>query len=112
MEYQKVINLLDNTSSQPTTFRTKKWVEINDAARRTYNTNSQTKFKTSMLKSRLCDYSDAYILFIGTITVARVLPQAEPDNDVKEVPFRNCAPFTDCISEKNNTQIDNDKTLM
>ena len=39
MEYQKIINLLDNTSNQPTKFRTKNWVEINDDARGTYNTN-------------------------------------------------------------------------
>ena len=70
MEYQKIINLLDNRPNQPSKFRTKNWIEINDDARRTYNTNSQIKFKTSMLKSSLCDYSDAYILVSGNITVA------------------------------------------
>ena len=45
MEYQKIINLLDNTPVQPSTFRTKKWVEINDDSRGTYNTNSQIKLK-------------------------------------------------------------------
>ena len=69
MEYQKIINLLDNRPNQPSKFRTKNWIEINDDARRTYNTNSQIKFKTSMLKSSLCDYSDAYILVSGNITV-------------------------------------------
>ena len=69
MEYQKVINLLHNTSNQPSKSRTKNWVKINDESRRTYNTNSQVKFKTKMLKSSLCDYSDAYILVKGTITV-------------------------------------------
>ena len=59
MEYQKPINLLDNTSNQPSKFRTKNWVEINNHARGICNTNSQMKFKTSMLKSSLCDYSDA-----------------------------------------------------
>ena len=48
MEYQKIINLLDNTPNQPTQLRTKNWVEINDEDRGTYNTNSQIKFKTSM----------------------------------------------------------------
>ena len=62
MEYQKIINLLDNRPNQPSKFRTKNWIEINDDARRTYNTNSQIKFKTSMLKSSLHDYIDAYIL--------------------------------------------------
>ena len=67
MEYQKIINLLDNTLNQPSKFRTKNWVEINDESRGTYNTNSQVKFKTTMLKSSLCDYSDAFILVKGTI---------------------------------------------
>ena len=49
MEYQKVINLLDSTPNQPTKCRIKKFFELNDGARGTYNTNSQIKFKTSML---------------------------------------------------------------
>ena len=51
VEYQKIINLLDNTPYQPSKFKTKNQVEINDDARGTYNTNSQIKFITSMLKS-------------------------------------------------------------
>ena len=58
MEYQKIINLLDNISKQPSKFRRKNWVEINDESRGAYNTISQTKFKTTMLKSSLRDYSD------------------------------------------------------
>ena len=61
MEYQKIMNLLDNTPNQITKFRTKNWVEINDDLCGTYNTNSQIKFKNSMLRSSLCAYSDAYI---------------------------------------------------
>ena len=61
MEYEKIINLLDNTPNQPTKFRTKNWDKINDS-HGTYNTNSQIKFKTSMLRLILYDYSDAYIL--------------------------------------------------
>ena len=67
MEYHKIINLSDNTSNQPTKFRTKNWVEINDDSRGTYNTHSQMKFKTSMLRSSLCDYGDTYILVKGAI---------------------------------------------
>ena len=104
MEYQKITNLLDNTPNQPTKFRTKKWVEINDDAHGTYNTNSQIKFKSSMLKSSLCNYSDAYILGSGNITVA-ALAAGREYND-KNVIFKNCAPFTDCISEINNMQVD------
>ena len=62
MEYQKIINLLDNTLNQPSKFRTKNWVKINDDLREIYNTNSQSKLKSSMLKSGLCDYSDVYLL--------------------------------------------------
>ena len=104
MEYQKKMNLLDNMPNQQTKFRTKNRVETNDDPRRTYNTNSQIKFKNSMLKSRLCDYSDAYILASGTITVEALV--ADGENNCTEVAFKNCAPFTDCISEKNNTQTD------
>ena len=69
MGYQKIISLLNNTPSQPTNFRTKKWIEINDNSRGTYNTNSQTKFKTSMLRSILREFSDAYILVTGTTPI-------------------------------------------
>ena len=69
MKYQKIINLLDNTSNQPSRFRAKYWIEINDESRGTYNANSQIKFKTTMLISSLYDYSDAYILFKGNIMV-------------------------------------------
>ena len=62
MEQQKIISLLDNTPNPPIKFRTKSWVEINDGSGVTCNTNSQIKFKTSMLRSSLCDYSDAYII--------------------------------------------------
>ena len=65
-----------------------------------YNTNSQSKFKNSMLKSGLCDYGDAYILLSGTITVAEVAAGGE-NNNIRVV-FKNCAPFTDCISELNS----------
>ena len=63
--------MLDNTPNQSTKFKTKTWVEINGDTRGTYNTNSQIKFKTSMLKSSLCDYSDAYILVTRTIAITR-----------------------------------------
>ena len=59
-----------------------------------------------MLKSSLCDYSDAYILVRGTITVENTGTAAVPNNR-KNIIIKNCAPFTDYISEKNNTQIEN-----
>ena len=102
MEYQKIINLLDNTSNQPVKFKTANWVGINDYARRTYNTSILIKFKTSMLKSSLCDYSDAYTLASGTITVENTGAAATPNNR-KNIIIKSCAPCTDCISEISNT---------
>ena len=68
MEYQKIANLLDGTPNQPSRFRTRNCVEINDESRGTYTSNDN-KFKTTMLRSNLCDYADAYILVKGTITI-------------------------------------------
>ena len=61
--------MLQNTPNQQNKFRTKNRVEINDDSRGTNNTISQTKFKTSVLRTSLCDYSNAYILVSGTITI-------------------------------------------
>ena len=69
MEYQEIINVLENISNQPSTFRIEKWIEINDHSVCTYNTNSDTRFRTTMLKSILRDYSDSYILINGKITI-------------------------------------------
>ena len=112
MKYQKIANLIDDTQNQPSTFRTRNSVEINDESRGAYNVNSQIKFKTTMLKSSLCDYSDAYILVKGTISVNNTAAaDAAPNNINKKVIFKNCAPFTNFISEINNTQIDNAKDI-
>ena len=61
MEYQKIVNSLDNASNQPSKFNTKNLIEINDQSTGTCNTNSNIRFKTSMLKYSLCDYSGAYL---------------------------------------------------
>ena len=65
MEYQNIVNLSNKTSK----FKTKNWVEINDDSRGTCDVGSLIKFKTTTLKSSLCDYSDAFIHVKGTITV-------------------------------------------
>ena len=112
MEYQKIINLLDNASNQPSKFRTKKWVEISDESRGTYNTNTRIKSKTTMLKSSLCNYSDAYILVKGKVTVNNTAAaDADANNTNKKVIFKNCASFTECISRINNTQVDDAKCI-
>ena len=70
------------------------------------------KFETAMIKSSFCDYSDAYILVKGTITVNNTAAAgAAANNTNKKVIFKNCAPFTNCISKINNTQIDNAKDI-
>ena len=104
MEYQKIANLVDDVSNQPSKFRTENRAAINDESRRPYNVNSQIKFKTTMLKSSLCD---AYILVKGTITVNNT---AAADANTNNTP-NNCAPFIKCISEINNTQVDNAKDI-
>ena len=115
MEYQKIANFIDDgASNQPSKFRTRNLIEINHESRGAYNVNSQIKFKTTMLKSSLCDYSDAYILVKGTITInGRGADDAarQVDERDKGVSFKNCAPFINCISELNNTQIDNAKDI-
>ena len=107
MKYQKITNLL-NDESNLSKFRTRNWVEINDNITGAYSPNKQIRFKTSMLRSSLCDYSDAYILVKGNITVNNTAAAgAAANNTNKKVIFKNCAPFTNCISKINNTQIDN-----
>ena len=71
MEYQKIINLLDNIQNELSTFRTRNWVEINDESPKTYSKNNQIKFKSSITKSNLCDYKDAYILVSRTVVITR-----------------------------------------
>ena len=110
MEHQKVAKFLDkevalNVWNKPSKFRTRNWVEINDDIRGAYSPNKQIRFKTAMLKSSLCDYSDAYILVKGNITVNNTTAAAH-DNTNKKVIFKNCAFFTSYISKINNTQID------
>ena len=68
MEYQKIANLSESTSDNPSKFRTRHWVEINDESRGNYE-NSDIRFKTTMLRSSLCGYADSYILVKATITI-------------------------------------------
>ena len=68
MEYQKRANLLESTSDNLSKFRTRNWVEIDDESRGNY-ANSDIRFKTTILRSNLCDYANSYILVKGTITI-------------------------------------------
>ena len=108
MEYQKIANLLNEGLNKPSRFRTKHWVEINDDVTGVYSPNKQIRFKTAMLSSSLFDYSDAYILVKGNVAVnSTAADGAAANNTNKKLIFKNCAPFTNCISKINNTQIDN-----
>ena len=84
MEYQKLLNLLDNQPNQPLKFRTKNGFEINDESRGTCNVNSQIKLKTTMLKSSLCDYSDAYILVKGKLLITEQLQMMMQITQIKK----------------------------
>ena len=109
-----MINLLDNTLDQLSKFRTKNRMEINDRSQGVYNTNSNIRFKTAMLKSSLCDYTDAYILVKGRITITGAGDDAaarQADERNKGVIFKNSFPFANCKSEINNTEIDNVKDI-
>ena len=109
MEFQKIVNFLDTTSDDKDLpgFVTKKWIEVYDQSGGNYNVNKEIRIKTSMLRSALCDYSDAYIVAKGDITVT------EPDNAKrnKEVTFKNNAPLINCISKINGIKIDNAEDL-
>ena len=87
MEYQKIMNLLDDTTIQPSKFRTRNCVEINDESKGKYD-DSNVRFKTSMIRSNLCDYSDTYILAKGTTTVPNTAAaRAAVNNANKEAIF-------------------------
>ena len=111
MEYQKIKNLLENTPNQPTKFRKKNGLKINDGSREMHNTNSQIKFETSMLRSSLCDYSDPYILVSATIKVPNTAAAAANPSNRKNIIIKYCVLFPNCTSEVNNTQIDNAKDI-
>ena len=90
MEYQKIANLLNDASNKPSEFRTRNWVERNDDIRGAYSPNKQIRFKTVMLRSSLCDYSDAYVLAKGNTRVNNIAATAsDPNNRNKKVILKN-----------------------
>ena len=105
MEYQNIANLLDNeaalsASNKPSKFRTRRWVEINDEIRGAYSPNNQIRFKTAMLRSRLCDYNDAYILVKWNISVNNTaVGAAAADNTNKKVIFKRTISWNKYLSK-------------
>ena len=101
--------MLESTSDNILKFRTRYCVEVNDESRGNY-ANSDIRFKTTMLRSNLCDYADSYILVKGTITITGAGDDAaarQADERDKEITFKSCAPFTECINRINKIDIDN-----
>ena len=109
MKFQKITNFLNITSDDKNLprFVTKKWIEVYDQSENNYNANKEIRIKTSMLRSDLCDYSDAYIVVKGIITVTD--PDGAKRN--KATAFKNNAPFINCISKINGIKIDNAEDL-
>ena len=105
MEFQKITNFHDINSENKDLpkFVTKRWIEVYDQSEGDYNVTKEIRIKTSMLRSDLCDYYDAYIVVKGTITVLR-LNAAKKD---KAVALENNAPFINFISKINGVKIDN-----
>ena len=109
MEFQKIVNLLDITSDNKDLpkYVTKKWIEVYDQSEKNYNVNKEIRIKTPMLRSDLCDFSDAYIVVKGDITVTN--PNNAKRN--KSVTFKNNAPFINCITKINDVKFDNAEDL-
>ena len=109
MKYQNIKNLLDNIPVKVPRFTTKQWIEIHDQSGETYNTKKQIRFKTSMLRSDLCDFSDAYIAVKGIVTVSA--DERDRDKMNRQVILKNNAPFISCISKINGALIENAEDL-
>ena len=112
MEYDKINNLLlseDNESEKVSKFVTREYVRVNSLSDM-YNENKSIRFKTPMLRSNLCDYSDAYILVKGTITVTAPGVNNNTNNirDKRNRPviLKNIAPFVSCITRINGELIE------
>ena len=109
MEYQKMTNLLSNIPNKEPRFITKKRIEVHDQYGETYNTNKQIKFKTSIFRSDLCDYSDSCIVVKGIVTVSA--DGRDRDEMNRKVILKNNAPFISCISKINGILVENAECL-
>ena len=114
MEYQTITNVLGTTPAEVPRFINKKWIEVHDQsgnAENRYKPSKQIRFKALMLRSDLCDFSDAYIVVKGTITLTKTDRRRFIDIRNRFLAFKNNAPFTNCISKINNVLIDNAEDL-
>ena len=110
MEFQKIVNFLDTTSDDKDLprFVTKKWIEVYDQSEKNYSPNKEIRIKMSMLRSDLCDFSDAYIFVEGTITLGG---NNNANKQNKNLAFKINAPFINCVSKINGVKIDNAEEL-
>ena len=108
MEFNKINNLLGPAHAKVPRFITQKWIEVQSQSGNTYNTSKPIRFKTSMLRSDLCDYSDAYVWVKGKITITNPNDNA---NFNKELTLKNNAPFISCISKINGVLVENAEDL-
>ena len=108
MENQKIVNLLGDLNNESSKFATRKWYVINNQNNTDYDEENEgsttVKLETKVIKSNLCDYSDAYILVTGNITATGGDPNIR-------VAFKDCAPFTKCIIHINNEHVNNADNL-
>ena len=108
METQKIPNLFGNADNESLKFATRKWYVINNQNNTDYGDGDENgttiKFETKVIKSNLCDYSDAYILVTGDITTTG-------GNANTRVAFKNCTPFTKCITHINDEHVDGANNL-
>ena len=108
METHKIAHLLGDVDNESPKFATRKWYIINDQSNTGYGNGDENsaivKFETKVIKSNLCDYSDAYILVTGDIT-------ATGGNADTRVALKDCAPFTKCITHINDEHVDNADNL-
>ena len=102
MKTQKIVNLLNGSDNESSKFETRKWYIINDQNNGQYGTGDENGttiiFETKVIKPNLSDYSDAYILVTGNIT-------ATGGNANTKGAFKNCAPFTRCVTHVNDKHV-------
>ena len=109
METQKIVNLLNGSDNENSKFATKKWYIIDSESNGNYSHHNPIKFLTKSIESSLCDYSDAYILVTGNITVKRRNAADTADialGAITQVAFKNCVLFEKCSTEIDGTLVD------
>ena len=108
MEFNKINNLLGPAHDEVPRFITKRWIEVQSQSGSIFNASKPIRFKTSMLRSDLYDYSDAYVWVKGRITVTD--PNSNANFD-RRLTLKNNAPFISCISKINGELVENAEDL-